>query len=482
MADHLEPMDPFEHDLSRLLRDASDRALRPFDPSSVARAAVGPSVVGGRSRRADTRRLLLVAAAAVLGAAAAGGVLVVANRERGPEPPSVPPQVPAVVIASPSDLAPTPPPTTEPIDGPTASPTATATDAPTTRPGDTAPPTITACAPQGPNGTASWGLAQPVVPDRLANGLLAGIAGLRDDGSISATAGLYTVDATDGDQEILARVTDASGRILGLSWSPSGRQLALTTGSGEGFGSCTGIAVIADRVITPVDTMRGSGGWAWGPDGTAIVRLGPTPTLYRSDGTSAPLLEACGDDCMWELDGWSPDGVHLALTRATDAGSGGIVIRDSGTGAMMDLPGADKGVFYGWLDNGTVLVMQGAFSPSGKVHWAAIGLDGSVSDPGLPVSATIASQLTMSPDLQAAAGQRCLRCPFESRTADGRHVLWTGPDPIAMAWSPDSRFVAFSVRGGRDHAGTWVVGRDGSGLRRVTTRVLDVLAWGPDAP
>ncbi len=56
------------------------------------------------------------------------------------------------------------------------------------------------------------------------------------------------------------------------------------------------------------------------------------------------------------------------------------------------------------------------------------------------------------------------------------------PDPIGQAWSPDSRWLAFSARGGAATAGTWVVRADGTGLRRISTRVLDPIAWGPAPP
>jgi Tol biopolymer transport system component len=55
-----------------------------------------------------------------------------------------------------------------------------------------------------------------------------------------------------------------------------------------------------------------------------------------------------------------------------------------------------------------------------------------------------------------------------------------GPQPIT--WAPDGSRIAFSVVGPAESIGLWVVGADGSGLRRLTDFPVKGPRWSPDGP
>jgi hypothetical protein len=181
---------------------------------------------------------------------------------------------------------------------------------------------------------------------------------------------------------------------------------------------------------------------------------------------------------------WSTDGRHLAVVRE---GSSLLATMSVATGEITDVPGA-KGLFAGWLDPRTVRLVKG--SANGPGHWADVSLGGAESKADVGVTTTTASRLSVSRDFNAAAGSACLHCPIVVAGSacvgcpyvdvDGgpARTVWTGKQPLSGAWSPDSRWFAFSVRGSKAKAGRWIVRADGTGLRRISTTVLGQLAWG----
>jgi hypothetical protein len=486
MADPTQSTDPFERSLGRLIIDASDRALRPFDASAIAQSVAernpGPRAI--RFRNLGMRRPLLAVAIVAIGAATIAGIVVTGQR-RSTEPPLDASPNPPVAVVAPSQPAPTRRETPSNTPAPTASSSPGPSDA--TTPSAGGRPVIPTCTPQDaqvidPEGNDGWDAVPGTTPQaHPANGLIAGFTGMLPDRTNRPNSGLIVLDPRTSTAR---RVADLADRVtgIGLAWSPAGNALAMSVGSGEGFGSCTAIEVLTGERLGHVTTARGGLGFSWAPDGGSIAVTSGWMRFFRSDGTAAPVPAYCGDSCWFDTPAWSPDGGRLAVTRQANDGTSQISIVSAETGAVIDEPGSTGGVFEGWLDSHTLLVMTGAFSPSGRVHWAAVGLDGSQSKPHVGVDPTAASRLSTAPDFSAAAGSECLRCPLVVSTGGTTRTVWTGKLPVSQAWSPDSRWIAFSVRGGQSTAGTWIVGVDGNGLRRISTKVLAPLAWGAAAP
>jgi Tol biopolymer transport system component len=254
---------------------------------------------------------------------------------------------------------------------------------------------------------------------------------------------------TDPKGSALARIT---GRV-GLSqpeWSPDGRAIAFV---GPGPGRVGDIYVMAAdglawRRLTTTRLEEGQP--AWSPDGThiAFAREGAL-WVMEADGTDqTPLIETVGPGEYQSSPSWSPDGTMIAFVRPFDWGIFDTCPRNTGTGVfVMDADGADP----------RRLTIEGCrhrieWSPSGE-ELAIIGARGWVKV------------------LDA-----------EGATIDSFRPPDLPPDRIGFGtagpvWSPDGRFLAFSLQGN-----IWTLDV-GSGEWRQVTRdtgfAITDLDWGP---
>ncbi|PWU22999.1 MAG: hypothetical protein C5B48_09385 [Candidatus Rokuibacteriota bacterium] len=268
---------------------------------------------------------------------------------------------------------------------------------------------------------------------------------------------------------------------------------------------------------------RGCGIWglAWSPDGTRLAYLRGNPnvdvSLFVIDaaGRDEKRISGCGTPwptCGTDLLSWSPDGSRIVVSRA----DGLYVLSTTGRGARR-LTGGSEGVEPTWSPDGkhiafvrealytvrpdgsglkrvprTAGAILPAWSPDGRTLAFARGdevdsvrLDGS----HLRVVKVVpqeADSLSWAPD-----GARLLygNTPGHSGAFSGevwtvgsggtaaRRLFRQAPlvdySPTAI-WSPDGKQVAISAAGG-----FYVVGRDGTHLRRIASGTI---ASGPIGP
>ena len=216
----------------------------------------------------------------------------------------------------------------------------------------------------------------------------------------------------------------------------------------------------------------------WSPDGASLATLGQSSVTYRFDGTTGPALPACGEECWYDSFLWSQDGRHIVARRVYNDEHDDIALITVRTGVVRVLAGSKGLGLDGWLDARTLLL--DARSRDGRARWVADRLDGKRTPAHLAIDASTVARLVLepSPDYRSAAGSQCIWCPFIVLHGGVPRVVWTGHPPMDQAWSPDSRWIAFTVRGNKATRGVWVVRADGTHLHRISPRILDQIDWG----
>ena len=216
--------------------------------------------------------------------------------------------------------------------------------------------------------------------------------------------------------------------------------------------------------------------------------------LTNLDGScrSDPLrpLAAEKDDNVTPA-AWSPDGTRLLFVSASPA-QGHTRALAHGTG-VFDLekgarwvvpprarPGAGPWPL-GWSADGAALLFR---QNAGVLFSLPPG-----GGPRRTILDGLVNAAQWSPDGQYAAAwvqeQNEQQLWVVRRDGSGEHAVFTerGGQPFGPAWSPDGSQLAFGRRNGSIDDGTdlWIVGADGTGLRRVTTGAMaDRTFWSPD--
>ena len=265
-------------------------------------------------------------------------------------------------------------------------------------------------------------------------------------------------------------------------WSPDGRRLAFVrwfkfgTDRGDPVTLQAIFVIRADGSGLQRLSPRGAndGNPAWSPDGTSIafqrranavgVRENPDIWVMRADGTHARRLTRHpafdGDPA------WSPDGRKIAFVRAWRNRMEVFTMTRDGTGQQPLLrrrtrslnpswsPDGQLIAFLGWNDNTLYVV-----SPNGRDRRRLAGS-----------ADTLGPAPSWAPDGHAIA--------FTQKPGDDRYVSVVrrdGTGPVRLSeghhpsWSTDSRMIAFDNFDDQDGCDCiYVIGADGSGLRRLT--------------
>ncbi len=258
--------------------------------------------------------------------------------------------------------------------------------------------------------------------------------------AVGRSDGLWLVPLDGTTPTLLAPVSDNGAFITGVTWSPSGDEVAYTRFS-FGEGSTVGGADLhvvgldgADRILVSRDdpnTVLGTP--AWSADGASLL-FDVTQVTVGGVGSATRRIDRVAVDGTWRVaelynayqPNLSQDGTTLAFLRQE---TGGISIwaRDLASGAESQV-----------LEAG---IVSGIGVPSLSPDAATI-VFGASGGPGL------------APDP--------LRC---------------GNRPVASSWLTVPSAAAHGLP-----EELWRVSRDGSGLTRITSLCLDdpIVSWSPD--
>jgi Tol biopolymer transport system component len=282
-------------------------------------------------------------------------------------------------------------------------------------------------------------------PDGTRIAFLSGQPGGSKTGSAMA---LFVVNGDGSGQDRLADCTGRpdgaeKGRCDGLSWSPDGTRIAF---SGENSLFVVELATGSVRRITGCPSCEYKGtalNPAWSPDGSRIAfTTGDSIDVVAIDGSGwARLAAAPGVE---PHPTWSPDGARIVFS-AND----GIYMVETDGSNLRHLSTKTK--------------QESTNSPTWSPDGTRIAY---LSTPGIR-GALVEEVWVMNADGTARA--RLYHSPC---CIDG----WGGP-----AWSPDGRFIAFSVWGTIQEPAVYVIGVDGSGLHRIPGRGFGNPVWEPHA-
>lgn len=225
---------------------------------------------------------------------------------------------------------------------------------------------------------------------------------------------------------------------------------------------------------------------AWSPDGTRIAFESTADGkravwIMQSDGQRLRrVTEGPGSDAA---PAWSPDNSHIAFMSDRDGNSEIYVIGADGSGMrrLTQSPGIDG--FPAWSPDGARI----AFVSDRDGQLGLWGANADGTGPARLVPGTVATaRPAWSPDgrsLAFSSDRDGGNLEVYVARADGTSVTRITDDPGQdgePAWSPDGSRLAFaSDRDGG--AEVYAVNRDGSGLRKLTTRPRSFApSWAPD--
>jgi Tol biopolymer transport system component len=265
------------------------------------------------------------------------------------------------------------------------------------------------------------------------------------DNSTTGTGQAYIVNPDGTDRQLIGDNVEAG------QWSPDGRRIALTLeDSGEQaiYNVDTGTMTDLGLSTRYPDLALFCG--VWSPDGSRLAcegfgqtdgSLNGIYTVRSSDGGGLQRVtsDPNGDDCPSD---YSPDGKHLAITRANDTGTWIDTVKLDGSGMKQITPDATDFDFCtgSWSPQGNQIVFSAHVPDSDRsTIWVAQS-DGS--------------------GLRKIPVPRC-----GGNRSDPNSIGCSNP-----VWSPDGQKIAFSrhTLTPTEQFDLYTVNADGSGLSRVT--------------
>jgi dipeptidyl aminopeptidase/acylaminoacyl peptidase len=258
----------------------------------------------------------------------------------------------------------------------------------------------------------------------------------------------------------------------------------------------------------------------------ALAALGVAVASASADGRTPPLVSSLGGE---EQVAWSPDGRWIALSHGYGTTRGLTLVRSDGRGEWLVGPSGgaslaawaptssiawtpsrpgwnltlvrpanrslrrievDAGPWYSWSPDGTSLAFlqrKSGFHPA-VAPFSLMAFDVregrkrelAPAPLNLPNWSPDGSEVAFVRQERAVYG--CDRSSIRSVPAAGgaeRHVV-DALDVRQLRWSPRGDRLAFASLCQGAYWGIWIVGRDGTGLRKLDNRWWAGLAWSPD--
>jgi Tol biopolymer transport system component len=240
------------------------------------------------------------------------------------------------------------------------------------------------------------------------------------------------LDPDTGNIEIVCRGRSPDFSNDSIQWAPDGQRLAMIASSA--FTPATLYVVDVDGShLVPLAEVNDYSSLDWSPDGKRIVYTMNVRTInvVDTDGTHQRELTAGYDPH------WSPDGRTIAFRRE----DGLYSINPDGSNLALTLQANISS--FAWSPDGShIAIVQTAGQQQGPEKIVIIP-----AQPSADQHVTISDQLYVD----------------------------------RLAWSPDGKKIAFTgnVDQYRD-GGVYLIGSDGSGLRKFTDNSDGTPSWGPD--
>ena len=225
---------------------------------------------------------------------------------------------------------------------------------------------------------------------------------------------------------------------------------------------------------------------AWSPNGRAIAYTSWRPFMDVSvsfiyEGRLETPASGTSDEQNW-LPAWSPDGSQLAFTSNRDGQPELYVMNADGTGTrrLTNHPGIDTSPT--WSPQGHQLSFVSDRTGSPQLY--IVGTDGT----GLRrlTFESHCDRPTWSPAPYNEIAYSSQTGPghdikvIDLATHDVRQLTFGLGTNESPSYSPNGRHVAFSSTRGSGTKQIWVIGRDGRGLRRITsTGNNEMPSWSP---
>jgi Tol biopolymer transport system component len=274
--------------------------------------------------------------------------------------------------------------------------------------------------------------------------------------------------ASRAPQRVKHAINCPTGEQGGPTWSPDGKQIAFAKNGDCGTQIMT-VSVASDRV-SPVTSRYGVLP-SWSPDGQTILYRSSSGFSVVAAGGGEPLLLRSDDGDMGAS--WSPNGTRIAFVHgiAADPATPGdtfsstmYTMKPDGSGVHRVIGHACNPRTPDWSPSGRFLVFacdKGIyFMPSrgGSLDKVIVG---SFGDAPVSVSASPDARLLAfaETDIETCT----VKGSDDPKTLPG--TMYNDSATIDVAWSPDSKQIAYSVTGSEGDDGLYVIGKSGKNRR-----------------
>jgi len=294
-------------------------------------------------------------------------------------------------------------------------------------------------------------------------------------------------------------------------YSPTGNEIAIawrewrTEGDAGPAGMSVRLVPAAGgepRVVLPAGSVTWLDLKGWFPDGEHLLveTWGPGGydeycfcRLRVSDGALEPIGDLTTEDVGAPLYGFSPDGRHLAFDHAGPDGNRDLYVLDATTADVRPvLEGQAADRFMGWLPDGSGLVFLSDRGASSGIWMLPLGADSSPGEPRL-LKADVWGAVPIGMSRDAAFYGVTVGYPQVYTGAidveNGGYLAPPGsvqpasePQSGRGEFSPDGRYVAYTVRDGADGFNIVVRAVGGDDVREFPTALVrNPIGWTPDS-